>query len=206
MSITLRNVKGSALTHTEMDTNFSDLDLRTQAGWKDMLAPLTAAGVPIANAPALTAFTIGTYTRREYAFSVGDYLYVQPFHINHDIKPNGLGYLHVHWMTNGTSTASVKWQFDLVRAKGHNQEAFTQVASRTVEQAASGTAFQHMVSEVDVADALTFTEPDELLLVTLTRVTNGGTDNADTVFGLMVDIHYESDRDATPNKAPNFYA
>lgn len=205
MTITLRGTKGTALTHDELDGNFTDLNLRTQEGWKDMLAPLSAAGVPVANAPSLTAFTIGTYTRREYAFAVNDYLYVQPFHINHDIKPGGAAYLHVHWMTSGTNVQPVRWRFDLVRALGHNQEAFTQVAGFEVEQAASGTAFQHMVTEASVAQALTLIEPDELLLVTITRVTNGGTENTDNVFGLMVDIHYEADRDSTPNKAPNFY-
>ena len=206
MTITLRQVKGSELTTEELDGNFSDLDLRTAAGWKDMLAPLTAAGVPSNNAPTLTNFVVGTNTRREYAFVVNDYIYVQPFHINHDIKPNGLAYAHVHWTTNGTSTATVKWEFQIVRALGHNQANFTQSATIAVEQAGAGSAYRHMVAEVDVADALTLTEPDELILVTLRRVTNGGTDNADTVFGLMVDFHYESDRDATPNRSPDFYA
>jgi len=45
----------------------------------------------------------------------------------------------------------------------------------------------------------------EKSLVTLKRVTNGGTDNTDDVFGLMVDLHYQSDRDATRNKVPDFY-
>jgi hypothetical protein len=53
---------------------------------------------------------------------------------------------------------------------------------------------------------LIITEPDELILVTLKRVTNGGTNNTDTVFGLMVDLHYESDRHVTRNKSPNFYS
>jgi len=204
--ITLRNVKGTALTHDELDGNFEDLSLRTQAGWKDMLAPLTVARVPVANAPVLTNFTVGGITRREYAFAVDDYLYVQPFHINHDIKPNGLGYLHIHWTTSGTSTASVRWKLDILRAKGHNQEAFTAVDPVFLEQAASGVAYQHMLAEAADVDALIFTEPDELILVTVTRVTNGGTNNTDAVFGLMCDIHYEADRDTTPNKAPNFYS
>jgi len=174
-------------------------------GWKDMLSPLTAAGVPNQNAPTLTDFTVGTNTRREYAFAVGDYIYVQPFHVNHDIAPGGAAYLHVHWTTDGTSTATVKWQFDIVRALGHQQANFAQSTAVTVEQAAAGTAYRHMVAEVDIADALTLTEPDELILITLTRITNGGSNNSDTVFGLMVDLHYESDRDTTPNKAPDFY-
>jgi hypothetical protein len=204
--ITLRNVKGTALTHDELDGNFEDLSLRTQEGWKDMLAPLTVARVPVANAPVLTNFTVGGITRREYAFAVNDYLYVQPFHTNHDIKPNGLGYLHIHWTTSGTSTASVRWKLDILRAKGHNQEAFTAVDPVFLEQAASGVAYQHMLAEAADVDALIFTEPDELILVTVTRVTNGGTNNTDAVFGLMCDIHYEADRDTTPNKAPNFYS
>jgi hypothetical protein len=63
-----------------------------------------------------------------------------------------------------------------------------------------------MISEVALADALTLVEPDELILVTLRRVTNGATENTDSVFGLTVDFHYEADRAATPNKAPDFYA
>ena len=174
-------------------------------GWNDMLAPLTASPVPSNNAPSLTNLTIGTITRREYAFSINDYLYVQPFHVNHDAAPGGKAYLHVHWTTNGTNTASVAWRLDIARALGHQQAAFTQVPSVTVTQAASGTANYHMVAEVADADALTLIEPDELILVTITRVSNGGTDNTDTVYGLMVDLHYESDRDTTPNKAPNFF-
>ena len=55
------------------------------------------------------------------------------------------------------------------------------------------------------ADALILVEPDELILVTLRRVTNGGTNNTDKVYALTVDFHYEADREVTPNKAPNFY-
>ena len=62
-----------------------------------------------------------------------------------------------------------------------------------------------MVAEVSDADAIILTEPDELLLVTIRRVTNGVVNNTDIVFGLSVDLHYEADRDTTPNKTPNFY-
>lgn len=200
--LTLRSVKGSPLTHEEVDANFTALNAQ---GWKDMIAPLSSAGVPPANAPTPTAFVVGTITRQEYAFAIGDYLFVQPFHVNHDVKPNGLAYLHMHWTTNGASTSSVRWEFEIARALGHNQASFTQDTTRYVEEAAAGTAYRHMVTEVATIDALTLTEPDELILVTVKRVTNGGTDNANTVFGLMVDLHYESDREVTPQKAPNFY-
>jgi hypothetical protein len=176
----------------------------TAEGWSDMLAPVSAAGLPPASAPVSTDFGIGSL-RKEYRFDVNDFVYIQPFHVNHDVKPNGLAYMHVHWSTNGTSTAAVRWEFQIQRALGHNQAAFASVTTLFITQAASGTAWRHMIAEVVDADAMTLTEPDELLLVTLRRVTNGGVDNTDQVFGLMVDIHYQVDRLATPNKAPNFY-
>lgn len=173
-------------------------------GWSDMISPLSSAGVPSNLGPNLTVFTVGTVIRREYAFSVGDLLYVTPFHLNHDIKPNGQAFIHIHWATNGTSTNTVKWRFDIIRAKGHNQENFTQVPSLTVEQAASaGTAYRHMVAEVTTP--LIMYEPDELILITVTRISNGSNDNPNTIFGLMVDLHYESDRHSTPNRVPNFF-
>ena len=175
-------------------------------GWKDLTAPLTSAGVPAQNAPAMTAFGPATTPQREeMAFDLADYIFCQSFHINHDIKPGGLAYVHVHWSTNGTSTAVVKWEITIIRALGHNQANFTTVTPVFVSAAAAGTAWRHMISEVSIGDALTMVEPDELVLVTLRRVTNGGADNGDTVYGLTVDFHYQSDRDATPNKSPNFY-
>jgi hypothetical protein len=62
-----------------------------------------------------------------------------------------------------------------------------------------------MIAEVVADDALTLTLPDELILVTLKRVTNGGAENGNTVFAIAVDFHYEADRESTPNKAPDFY-
>jgi hypothetical protein len=175
----------------------------TSTGWKDMLAPLSAAGVPNANAPTLTNFVVGSITRREYAFEVNDFLYVQPFHVNHDAKPGGRAFLHIHWTTNGTSTNVVRWRFDIMRALGHNQANFAEVSSITVEQAPHGTAYRHMVTETTTP--LILTEPDELIMVTVTRITNGATENPNTVFGLMVDLHYEADRHSTPNRSPNFF-
>lgn len=174
-------------------------------GWKDMTSSISSAKVPPASAPTATNFgSAGSLQRQEFAFAVGDYVWLEPFHVNHDIKPNSLAHMHVHWTTNGTSTATVKWELSYQRALGHNQAAFGAPTAITVTQAASGTAYQHMVAEDTTG--ITMYEPDELILVSLRRVTNGGTDNADTVFGLTVDFHYQADRSATKNKAPNFYA
>ena len=178
---------------------------QNSVGWKDNVMPLNAAGVPVSNAPTMTSFG-SSGIREELAFAVNDYCFISAFHINHDIAINGDCYLHVHWSSNGTDTNPVKWQFDIMRALGHQQAAYSAPASITVSQNAQGTAWYHMIAEVAIGDKLTLTEPDELILVTLKRITNGATENTDTIFGMTVDMHYESDRDSTLNKAPNFYS
>lgn len=176
-----------------------------ETGWKDNVMPMHTVGVPVANAPAMTAFG-PSGLREEYAFDLNDYAFIPSFHINHDISAGLKAYLHVHWTTNGTQLHAVRWEMQILRALGHNQAAFNTVTTITLEQAASGTAWQHMIAEVPLADALTLVEPDELILVTIKRITNGATDNSNAVFGLCADLHYQSDRQSTLNKAPDFYA
>ena len=174
---------------------------RTSVGWDDLVSTISAAGVPAVAAPTMANFgAAGTLQRQEYSFANGDYVFCQPFHIGHDIKPGGNFYIHVHWSTNSTSTAVVDWELHVQRAKGHNQEAFGAPVVYTVSQAASGTAWKHMLTEMTTP--LVLTEPDELILVTLKR---SSATNANTVFALAVDLHYESDRHNTPNKIPSFY-
>lgn len=206
MTITLRATKGFELSHDELDENFIDLDTRTGPGWKDLTSPIFGAPGGAA-APTLTNFqTAGTLQRQEYAFALNDYVWLSPYHVNHDIKPDGTSkaYIHVHWTTNGTQTNTVKWELHIQRAlcATGNFGAPTMIS---VEEAASGVAYRHMVTEVSLVDALTLTEPDELILVSLRRVTNGGTNVTDSVFGLMVDFHYETAQDSTPNKAAPFW-
>lgn len=201
----LPTVKGAALSVAEMEANLNELQTRTKSGWVDLVSPLVVEGVPTGNLPTFLPFG-PSGLRRELAFDIGDYAFAKPFHVNHDVKPGGLALLHAHWSTNGTDQNTVKWEFQVSRALGHQQAYFTAETSYFVEQAGWNGAWRHMVAEVSIGDALTLTEPDELILVTLRRVTNGGTDNAGQVFGLTVDFHYQSDRNATLNRAPNFYA
>ena len=76
----------------------------------------------------------------------------------------------------------------------------------TVEQAASGTAWQHMITEVSDNDAFYAPEVDSVVIIKVTRVTNtAASDKSTGVFGLFVDLHYQMERTGTLNKAPNFY-
>ncbi len=177
-----------------------------ETGWKDLVAAVGASPVGVV-APTLTNFgSAATPQRQEYAFTVNDYVFIQPFHVNHDIKVGGKAYLHIHWSTNGTNVQPVKWEFSIRRAKRTNQEAFPAPTVWTVQEAPPGYAWAHMVTETVDPNYLTLTEPDELILVTLRRVTNGATENTDTVYALNVDFHYESNRDHTPLRAPPFYS
>lgn len=196
--------KGAALSVAEMEANLAEIDRRTGPGWSDLVSVLVIEGVPLANQPVYQPFG-PSGLRHEMAFEVGDYAFAKPFHVNHDVKVGGKALVHVHWSTDGTNTQPVKWEFQISRALGHQQAYFSAETSLFVTQAGWGGAWRHMIAEVVLGDALTLTEPDELLLVTVRRVTNGGTENTDKVFGLTVDFHYEADRDTTPQRSPNFY-
>ena len=153
-------------------------------GWRDLRAPVTAEATGT-NAPTLTAFG-SSANIKQWAFGVNDSDYLG-MHVDHDILVGSTAYLHVHWSTNGTSTNTVKWEMDYITCAGHNQASFGADTTISVEEAAQGTAWRHMVTE----DATGFTVPevDSLILLELKRVTNGGTENTDTVFGLFVDMH-----------------
>lgn len=202
-------ISGTGITsETRSDVVLFDVDDTedNDVGWADLTSSVSLAGVPASNAPVLDAFG-PSGLREEAKFDLNEYCFLQPFHVNHDIVPvTCQAYLHVHWSTNGTNVQPVKWEMQVSRALGHDQANFGAPVSIYVQAAAAGTAWRHMITEVtDLADVLTLTEPDELVLVTLRRVTNGATDNTDKVFGLTVDLHYQTDRRATPNRAPNFY-
>lgn len=199
--ITLQSEVNRVLLPSEVDENFRDLGVRTQEGYRDLTGVILPVGS--LNAPTLLPFG-SSGLRMETAFEIGQYAFVSAFHVNHDIKIGGSAYIHIHWSTDGNDSNTVKWEFQVSRALGHNQEYFTAETSYFVEGTPNG-AWRHLISEVGEEDKLILTEPDELFLVTVRRVSNGGTDNTDNVFGLTVDFHYESDRDSTPNKAPNFY-
>jgi len=171
-------------------------------GWRDITADILTRGVG-ATDPAWTQ--IGSSSFYAYAFAVNDVAWFN-YHIPHDIVPNCPIHFHAHWLTDGTDSAIVKWQWEFMYAKGFNQAAFNTTGTTvTAQQAGSGVAFQHMVTETEGNQIDGLTEPDGIIQCKITRVTNGAVDNADSVFLLTADIHYQSTSMATFGKAPNFY-
>lgn len=170
-------------------------------GWRDAKTSLDAAANSGANVPPLEAFgPSGDHIARN--FDVNDVLYTA-VHIEHDIKLPSTMYPHVHWSTNGTNTQPVVWEIKLTSALGHDQDNFGASQTFTVTQTPSGTAWRHMIAEDDTG--LPAIETDSIILVRIKRLTNGGTDNTDKVFGLFFDLHYEAARYGSLNRAPNFY-
>lgn len=203
-NITLQSIIDRMLSPFEADANIKELDERTAEGWYDLTSGFNLHGSTL---PPTYEFFAPSGLRLEKAFTVGAYAFADPFHINHDIKVGGKANIHIHWSTDGVDTNSVKWEFQISRALGHDQEFFGAGVSFFVEQQpnqVNSGAWRHYIAEVPDLEALTLIEPDEILLVTVRRVTNGAVDNTDNVFGLICDFHYERDKFATLNKAPNF--
>jgi hypothetical protein len=141
-----------------------------------------------------------------YKFNVGDTVQVL-FHVNHDIAPGQPIFIHSHWMTDGTNVQPIKWQFQYSIAAGHNTANFNMAGTTvSVQQAAQGTAWRHMISEIStgITDGTNIVV-DGLVMVNVSRITNGGTDNTDGVYLLMSDLHIQSQYLGTKNKSPSFY-
>lgn len=173
-------------------------------GWEDLTAPLTTVKVAGANQPTWTAF-LGAGGLFQWAFTKGDEIFIV-LHSPHKMDPNTKFYPHVHWTTDGVDTGVVAWDIEYSIAQGHDQEGFQPATTFTISEAASGSAWQHMITEASEGQAITIVEPDTLIIVRLER-NNTATDTcSDVVFGLEFDLHYQVDRIATLNKAPDFYA
>ena len=169
-------------------------------GFKDLRMSLvaTASG---SGAPSLVAFG-PTGLIKQLRFNVNDSVYVAG-HIDHDVIVGATTYPHVHWSTDGTNVQPVKWQMTYTIAPGHDIGNFPADTVISVEEAAAGTAWRHMVTEHPTGFAMP--DIDSLFIAELKRVTNGGTDNTDNVYGLFMDLHYEVGQFATPNRLPPFY-
>lgn len=173
-------------------------------GWKDLLAPFSSAKIPTSNAPTWTLFQPGgAGGLYQYAFAVNDEVFVT-YHVDHDMKQDATMYAHMHWATNGTSTNSVKWEIEYSLADRSGSTTFGSSTTFNIEGTPTATAYEHEVTEA--ASGITTPEIDTIIIARIKRVTNGGTDNTDTVFGITLDWHYPTEGFATKNRNPDFYS
>jgi len=174
-------------------------------GWRDITGQII---VRTAGATDPDWAQVGSGSFYAYKFAVGDMIWMS-YHIPHDFVPDTPVYFHAHWITDGTSASAVTWEWTYTYAKGFSQAAFDPTGSViTAAQAASGTAYQHMVTETTGQTIEGLSEPDGIIYIRLRRVNNNTSplaNNADGVFLLTADVHYQSTNIATVNKAPGFY-
>jgi hypothetical protein len=204
------SVNGGNYISVPSGTTFAELESQgnlllwtgQNGGWRDMIGQIVARATGPGN-PSWSQMGGGPFFG--YKFAVNDSVWI-PYHIQHDYSLGTDILIHSHWTTSGVSVASVKWQFDYTYAKGHDQDNFDIAGLTTsVEQAAQGTPWRHMLSEIAVAISDPDFEPDGIIMTRIRRVTNGAVNNADDVFLVVADCHYQVNAFATKNRVPNFY-
>lgn len=172
-------------------------------GWSDIIGTPKYRSTGL-NIPTLSQISATPFWALQFA--VDDWAMFE-YHINHDFVLGSALYPHVHWLADGTNVNTVKWQFEIAVAKGHAQGAFNfgSATTLTVDLASPG-QYYHMISEIaDPGFSSANLEVDSIVLIKVTRITNGATENTDDIFMLMSDLHYKSNGSPTKNKAPNFY-
>ena len=172
-------------------------------GWRDLVAPFTNASAGAA-APSLQTLANGV---RLYRFNAGDSMHVS-YHVNHDYAEGTKAYHNVHWFPETAMIAgdTVTWRVYYIVAKGHNQgDSFT--VSRnffdvTYTSPVGGTiAGDHIVTESSDIEGYLLKEPDTVVLAEIQLLSKTFAGN---VYGIQADLHYQSDREVTVSKRPNF--
>ena len=192
-----------------------DLDSPTY-GWRDLLSTFHTRSAGLAT-PSFAAYA-GTSVYAYFMSNAATQELFIEFHLTHDYVPGSDIFIHVHWSQTtvdsgglGGIPGQVKFNFDVLYAKGHQQQAFpAAVTTVSVTQTASETVRQHMIPEVQLSTNGAIGGNDlEVDGIILCRVWRDPTDAADTLdqvpwmhFG---DIHYQSTNMATKQKSFPFY-
>lgn len=198
--------KGAPLTPAEADANMTLLTTRTGDGWRDMISEINPRSG--GTAPSLSLYRDGIYL---YEFSADQMQEVfSNFHIDHDYKLNTMLYPHLHFVTSSNAAGVVRLGFEYTYAKGHGQGTFPASTTLTLDfTVPANSANVHFVAEMPEGQGIPGTDIDTDGVI-LMRVFRDGAHVNDTftgtIFGIMSDLHYEVDRYATINRAPNFRA
>lgn len=165
MSIITRAAKGSALTHAEVDTNFTDLRDGVGTGprvpkTKGVGIRTDSLGTPTfpwhnlpgsvlldASGPGSPVYVAYRGNIKQLAFDVGDGLSAQ-YTLPHDYLPGSDIFVQLNWSHNSAlvTGGSVTFGFERIYAKGHGQAAFGAPLLLTFVQNASLIQYQHMTN------------------------------------------------------------
>lgn len=192
-----------------------DLDNPT-FGWHDITAALHTRSTGSA-VPTLTRYNLTSIYQWAFSNAATQELFVE-FHVPHDYVPGSDLFIHTHWSqttvdSGGAAGApgAVKWNYDILYARGHQQAAFPNtVTTVSATQTASATIREHMIAEVQASTAGKIDGQDvEVDGVLIVRMWRDPADAADTLnvapFAHFCDLHYQSTGQATKQKAPPFW-
>ena len=209
MPIIYRDVKGSALSYSELDGNFADLAARTALSWSQIGAePTVREGNP--NSPTLSNFRDGLY-EYVYLHDALNEAYLN-FDVPYDYAVGTDLSLGVHWSPgSSTATGTVRFGFEFTYAWSGAPGANTTFGpSQTVYincNEATGTAYAHYINFNDVADNFPAASVQQNMKF-LVRFFRDGTNVADTfpdpVFVIGVDFFCQVNRFGTSTKEPPF--
>ena len=188
-------------------TEYNSLLEKTADGWNDLIGNFSKGKLPPSSAPAWEEFIAGFSA---YSFEIGDSIQVE-MHVEHDYKNLSDFFPHVHWMSQTGEPNAVAWELSYTVAKGHQQTVGSVFTTGTVmpvlSQTPEATPLTHMVVEDENGQSDSKFEVDSFLYLNIKRVSNGtGTEHVGKVFGITADIHYQTDRNSTKNRLPDFYA
>jgi len=173
-------------------------------GWSNLIMPFSAAKGNGTTEPVWSDTGNGLYA---FLFTTGDELMTSG-HVTHDYAVGTVAYPHIHWFTDETMTPGqqLTWRVNWICAKGHVQGDSLTAATTQFDMVftADGTevAGEHIITECSIAQALDLIEPDAICKFKFELLSSNVSGN---VFGEQADLHYQIDRIATKNKAPDFY-
>ena len=201
MPIVYRDVKGSALSYSELDGNFADLAARTDLAWvMDGLEPTLREGT--GNPAELATFRGNTIA---YEFVDGS---VSETYVNWDVPlqwATGTDlYAAIHWSPGAnTNTGTVRWGLEFTSApvNGTFPDTTTIYIDATISTAS---AWKHC-QNVSVPYAASLVEPNERFLIRLYRDGASGTDTfAASAYLIGIDFYYQVNKFGTPSFTPPY--
>lgn len=194
MALTYRNVKGTELSHAELDGNFSELDARTAIRWQNLNGEVNVGATAPPTYVEYKGIPLRTFSPNEV-----QQVSVQ-FHMPHDLAGNDI-VMHAHVVSEFASTGTVRWGFEY----NHAGEWMTGDPAPTVNQkfGASTTVYGENMKTADdqdlhrilLAPLVTIDNllADDIILCRFFRdATHINDTYPDPVHLMYVDIYYQS--------------
>lgn len=201
MTIVYRQVKGSPLSYSELDGNFSDLAGRTDQAWMmDGLEPTLRSGV--GNPAELATFRGNTLA---YEFVPGS---TMETYVNWDVPFNWAPgtdlYAALHWSPGvSTNTGTVRWGLEFTSAPVNG--TFGPTSTFYVDSNVStASAWKHIQAVSDPYPG-TYVAVNERFLIRLYRDGSAVQDTfPDNAYLVGIDFYYQVSKFGTPSFTPPY--